>query len=71
MENKGNIEQGFNADRHLCKTCCYRASVKGNNLKNKCNYFLITGELRRCKASECNKYIKGAKKRQNKKKVLW
>lgn len=44
---------------------------KGNELKNKCNYFLITGELRRCKVSECNKYIKGAKKRQNKKKVLW
>lgn len=71
MENKGNIEQGFNADRHLCKTCCYRASVERNYLKNKCNYFLITGELRRCKASECNKYINGAKKRQNKKKVLW
>ena len=70
MENKGNIEQEFNADRHLCKTCCYRASVKGNNLKNKCNYFLITGELRRCKVSECNKYIKGAKKRQNKKESL-
>ena len=37
MENKGNI--GINADRHLCKTCCYRAPVKGNELKNKCTIF--------------------------------
>ena len=71
MENKGNIEQGMNADRHLCKTCCYRANVRGNNLGNRCNYFLITGELRKCEVAECNKYIKGKKKRQDKRKVLY
>lgn len=60
--------QGFNADRHLCKTCKYRMKdklLKGHRAN--CNYIGITGESRKCDACICDKYI-CAKNRKRKSK---
>lgn len=54
--------KGKNADRHLCKTCKYRAATY--NQKNsgiKCEYALKSGKRsRRCDVEDCDKYEKGA-----------
>nr|WP_300826454.1 hypothetical protein [uncultured Schaedlerella sp.] len=54
--------KGKNADRHLCKTCKYRAATY--NQKNtgiKCEYALKSGKRsRRCNVEDCDKYEKGA-----------
>ena len=44
---------GWNADRHGCRTCQYRAEKKG------CDYYLITDQERGCDPEDCNKYVKG------------
>lgn len=46
---------GANADRHLCRTCCYR----GKNYSNGCDYIWITGKMRGCKVEDCDKYKRG------------
>lgn len=50
-----DVSAGENADRHLCRTCCYRASKYSNG----CDYLPITGKSRGCKAEHCDKYKKG------------
>ena len=55
--------KGKNADRHLCKTCKYRAATY--NQKNsgiKCEYALKSGTKRSrgCDVEDCDKYEKGA-----------
>ena len=61
--------QGFNADRHLCKTCKYRMKdklLKGHGAN--CNYIGITGESRKCDACICDKYVcEKRRKRKSKK----
>ena len=46
-----------NADRHLCRTCKYRAS--DTNSKNGCDYIEIMGHSRGCSVTGCDKYEKG------------
>ncbi len=55
--------KGKNADRHLCKTCKFRAATY--NQKNsgiKCEYALKSGtkRTRGCDVEDCDKYEKGA-----------
>ena len=50
----------FNGDRHLCRTCKYRAS----DARKGCDYILITDHERGCDPSECTKYEKGVRYRE-------
>lgn len=45
----------FNGDRHLCKTCKYRAS----SARSGCDYIIHTGNERGCNPEVCNKYERG------------
>ena len=48
---------GWNADRRKCKTCRYRARAdKGGG----CDYIEIAGHSRGCDVEDCNRYVKGA-----------
>ena len=49
------IGTGTNADRHLCRTCCYRAK----KCVNGCDYIVIMGRSRGCKVEDCNVYKRG------------
>ena len=60
--------QGFNADRHLCKTCKYR--MKDKLMKSRgarCNYIGVTGESRKCDVCICDKYVLEKSKKEKKK----
>ena len=59
-KRKSYEEQRRNAakKRQRCKTCIYRA-YQGRG----CDYILITGERRGCKPEECDKNVKGKKKK--------
>ena len=46
---------GINADRHLCKTCCFR----GKRSVNGCNFVWITGKRRGCRVEDCDRYKRG------------
>lgn len=55
--------KGKNADRHLCKTCKYRAAAYIQNGSGiKCEYALKSGTKRSrgCDVEDCDKYEKGA-----------
>ncbi len=54
--------KGKNADRHLCKTCKYRAAASIQSSGIKCEYALKpgTGNTRGCDVEDCDKYEKGA-----------
>ena len=55
--------KGKNADRHLCKTCKYRAATYNQkNFGIKCEYALKSGTKRSrgCDVEDCDKYEKGA-----------
>lgn len=61
---------GQNADRHLCRTCQYRAgSYDRNNAGINCDYCDLTKRSRRCKAEECTVYVKGQRLRPEKKRI--
>lgn len=49
-------------DRVKCSTCIYRATGWA---VNNCDYICFTGEMRGCKADECNRYVKGARLRRS------
>lgn len=55
--------KGKNADRHLCRTCKYRAAAYyPNGTGIKCEYALKSGtkNSRGCDVEDCDKYEKGA-----------
>ena len=54
------IATGWNADRHACKSCQYRAEKKG------CDYYLITDKERGCDPADCDKYVEGKQDKQEK-----
>lgn len=47
--------KGRNKDRHLCKTCKYRAS----GARSGCDYIIHIGNERGCNPEVCNKYERG------------
>lgn len=52
--------KGFNADRHLCRSCQYGMSDytrRGAGMN--CNYIGITERKRPCKPESCTVYVKG------------
>lgn len=53
---------GWNADRKKCKTCRYRQAHYNSTDKNKgnCNYIEIAGHSRGCTVEDCDRYVKGA-----------
>lgn len=57
--NKAKMEAKYpNGDRHLCRTCKYRAS----GARSGCDYIIHTGNERGCNPEVCNKYEKGKRK---------
>lgn len=57
--NKAKRESKYpNGDRHLCRTCKYRAS----GARRGCDYIIHTGNERGCNPEVCNKYEKGKRK---------
>lgn len=53
-------ESGINADRHLCRTCQYRASSYERNKSGiNCDYCDLMKESRGCKVKDCTVYVKG------------
>lgn len=57
---KASIQEAgkANADRHLCRTCKYRAKTKG------CDYYIMTNKERVCDPEECDKYEEGPRKEE-------
>lgn len=53
---------GWNADRRKCKTCQYRQAHNNPTDLNKgnCNYIEIAGHSRGCDVADCDRYVKGA-----------
>lgn len=58
---------GSNADRHLCRTCMYRAGSYERNAGGvNCNYCDIVKHSRGCKPEECTVYVRGPMARRRK-----
>lgn len=57
-----NAHPGWNADRKKCKTCRYRQAHNNPTDRNKgnCNYIEIAGHSRGCAVEDCDRYVKGA-----------
>lgn len=53
---------GHNKDRHLCRTCRFRAGSY-QSTKYGCDYIFIIGHSRGCDAGDCNVYEKGKRMR--------
>ena len=53
---------GWNADREKCKTCRYRQAHNNPTDQNKgnCNYIEIAEHSRGCAVEDCDRYVKGA-----------
>ena len=53
---------GWNVDRKKCKTCRYRQVHNNPTDQNKgnCNYIEIVGHSRGCAVEDCDRYVKGA-----------
>lgn len=53
---------GWNADRRKCKTCRYRQAHNNPTDQNKgnCNYIEIAEHSRGCAVEDCDRYVKGA-----------
>jgi hypothetical protein len=49
----------------LCSICRYHTSV-GGNAYYFCDYFLMTNKMRDCKCGKCDKFEKGASKKDHK-----
>lgn len=59
-QEKENHEPGWNADRHACKTCQYRAAQADKiNVGIGCAYALIVEHSRGCDVEDCNVYVRG------------
>ena len=57
-----NACPGWNADRKKCKTCRYRQAHNNPTDQNKgnCNYIEIAEHSRGCAVEDCDRYVKGA-----------
>ncbi len=63
LRGRKSDSSGHNADRHLCKTCMYRAgSYERSRTGINCNYDFVKLHSRGCKVDECTVYEKGVKK---------
>lgn len=51
-----------NSDRHLCKTCRYRG-IENGKVTNGCDYIEMEKHSRGCSVEECDKYVKGRRKK--------
>ena len=56
QEKMNDVAPGYNADRHLCKTCRFRGKQNG---KNNCDYIEHNKKRRGCKVEDCNVYEEG------------
>lgn len=54
-------EKSSNADRHLCKTCRFRAGSGDRNHGIGCDYISQVGKSRGCSVEECTVYEKMAR----------
>lgn len=55
---------GKNADRHLCKTCCYRMSNQTfRSAGMRCDYIGVNECSRKCSVADCDKYVQGKPKK--------
>ena len=61
---------GINEERHLCKTCQYRASYYDRERGFGCDYWEIEGHSRRCSVENCTVYVKGKKIQKKRKKIM-
>ncbi len=62
---------GPNADRHLCRTCMYRAGAyERSSAGINCNYCYTVKHSRGCSAAECTVYVKGPAGRKKRRKVM-
>lgn len=52
---KAQHKPGWNADRHACRNCKYRAGGP----RSGCDYYVITDKERGCDPGDCDKYEKG------------
>lgn len=50
-----DFKPGYNADRHWCNSCQYRAEKKG------CDYYVHTDKVRGCDPENCDKYVRGSR----------
>lgn len=62
VKNDSNKKPGWNADRHACQTCMYRATGPLKTNGAGCDYVTITQRIRDCSVEDCEKYIKGTPK---------
>lgn len=53
---------GWNADRRKCSACRYRQAHNNSTDQNKgnCNYIEIAEHSRGCAVEDCDRYVKGA-----------
>ena len=63
VKNDSNKKPGWNADRHACQTCMYRATGPLKTNGAGCDYVSIAGRSRECTVEDCEKYIKGTPNR--------
>lgn len=57
--------KGKNADRHLCRSCCFRISNKTFiHAGMRCDYIGINEKSRRCPVADCDKYENGKPKKE-------
>lgn len=66
VKNDSNKKPGWNADRHACQTCMYRATGPLKTNGAGCDYVSIAGRSRECTVEDCEKYIKGTPKSKKK-----
>ena len=66
VKNDSNKKPGWNADRHACQTCMYRATGPLKTNGAGCDYVTITQRIRDCSVEDCEKYIKGTPKSKKK-----
>lgn len=56
---------GWNDDRHACKVCVFRAKgvLRSNGIR--CDFIGITNHSRGCPVEDCDKFVKGRKRKRS------
>ena len=54
VKNDSNKKPGWNADRHACQTCMYRATGTLKTNGAGCDYADITQHIRDCSVEDCD-----------------